>query len=98
MEHIYSSFETVLLEEAVPEEGQAMAFQVAKCCLETLSELLPNLARAFAPRQQQTTASGLSMQLSVQPVGVVRSRPVHDMYYLVVRQCSLAACLLNPTN
>jgi hypothetical protein len=69
-EQIGSSFGTALLEEAVLEVGQVTAFQAAKCCLVTLAQLLPNLERALAPREQQTTASGLSMQLSVQLVAV----------------------------
>jgi hypothetical protein len=37
MEHIYSSFETALPEEAVLEVGQVMAFLVARYCLVILS-------------------------------------------------------------
>ena len=74
-----------------------MAFQVAKCCPVTLSQLLPNLEHALAPREQQTTASGLSMQLSVQPVAVVPRCRAHGMYYWTAYQHLLAACLLDLT-
>ena len=78
---ICSSFETARLEEVVLEVDQVMAFQVAKCCLVTLSQLLPNLEHALAPRGQQTTASDLLMQLSVQPAAVAPRCRAHGMYY-----------------